>query len=407
MQPIVLILEDDQEFLKQHKEALEKAGFLCRDTPSVEQALDWINADDSQSIQFALIDVILHKVQDKDDVFETPFENGSFFNEPELQRLTGEGVVREISRRRRDVSYIFITSAPQKKSLESNNQLQTFQDEEARLLSYRGVVDVIHRYRMEGDNKAKMYRSIFNHITEKYTNPYRPVVDEIAIAQCSQAVGLLKVIPQYLQPSSTEQAVRYGTAWLISPDIIITSGHSLDNQKCMENSSLVDLPTTIQSSCVAFDYYQEQSKRIHYHFLELIVYNPILDFALIRLRNRSDYQLNQRSHIQLDLQHLITGDPDLRLIHHPRGKPQQLSTGWYVQPLHKATTRILYTVPGEEGTSGAPVIRTDTLRVIALHSAGFNELYKLQEGVRMYSIMEDLRERHPAIYDEIMHNQQR
>jgi CheY-like chemotaxis protein len=402
MRPKVLILEDDLTILNRHQAALERLGIVCFPTQLARQAIDLMLGD--RSIRFALIDVILHEIDESSSRFELDLTSNYLINEPEMQAYTGDGVVREINSHRSDVKYIFITSSPENRSQQSNGQFSAFRKEEERLRRNRGVVDFIHRYQVDGD-ALRIYEKVAHHIKKTYVSSSTPVSETIKTVRSSRSVGRIEIIPHFSPQTYRITRKEHGTGWLIMPDIVLTCWHlfgSINQREEIQGKYELDLPATVTSSHITFDYLSPGTGS-NYSFSELIHYNPRLDYALLRLSDRVDNSQNQRFPLQLETYNPTQEDHGLIIIHHPYNLEQQVSPkGWYVK-CSDDLLRILYTVPTEQGSSGAPVIRVDSFKVIAVHT-GFDHNYKLQEGVLMGKIMEDLCEYNPRIYDEIINS---
>ncbi|MEM7064346.1 MAG: serine protease [Cyanobacteria bacterium P01_B01_bin.77] len=398
--PKVLILEDNKYILEKHRKALEKKGFLCYPTQYADQAITLMEQD--KSIGFALIDVILHDPQDI-SFSQNHNETTGFdcINEPELQARTGDGVVREVNSKRHDVNFVFITYLPELESIRNNNQFHVFKAVEERLMRNRGVVDVIHRYQIN-TNPSEVYERVSSRIWERYTSSYVSIVHGNTVANCSKSVCQVQISPRFQYTEDIVDLMEYGTGWLIAPDIVLTCWHLFDQSYQQGRnwpSTNLNLNETIASSQAIFEYLTP-GQGIKYKFSEILAWDSQLDYVFLRIRDRIHHSLRKREFLRLELQQPTQGEPELFIIHHPKDWVQHSSSGWYVK-LSDNLEKVLYKVSTERGTSGAPVIRSDNAKVIAIH-ASFNHACGLQEGIMLQKIMEDLKQKKPEIYREIM-----
>ncbi len=133
----VLILDDDKNWLAQHKQQLINAGIDC-----------FATLDSSEAIQLA----IQHKIKVAliDDIlFVPPISNPQ---EDELQRWQGRGVIREIVKAGLvNTHFIFITAAPAKLSGWNTPVFlpEVFSKEVASLRKISGVINVINKSEIE------------------------------------------------------------------------------------------------------------------------------------------------------------------------------------------------------------------------------------------------------------------
>ena len=138
VEPNILILDDEDAWLYQHRGHLEDAGFNCYATRLAKEAIKI--AKTNPSIKFAIIDEIL---------YEPPIPIDP--KARELQRWQGQGVVREITAQRLDIQIIVVTSAPQISSEGSVNSNQAFRHETKRLRRQKCVIDIVHKQDIEED----------------------------------------------------------------------------------------------------------------------------------------------------------------------------------------------------------------------------------------------------------------
>lgn len=200
-----------------------------------------------------------------------------------------------------------------------------------------------------------------------------------------------------------EIGVSFSTAWLVAPGLALTSWHSIEARGPHEPPSKpADLERQIEQVRLVFDLKGKDSgtsyevaKVEHYSEVDL------LDYALLRLKDRDDIPLRDRSYLRFVADFQPISGASLYIIQHPLGHPQYAASGFLSEPSRTAG-RILYDVPTQQGTSGAPVLRFDDWRVIALH-IGRNEMVQgLREGVSLSALIEDLYRNRPDLHNEIM-----
>lgn len=132
----ILILDDENTWLTNLESIVSKAGFAALVTHSAEEAINL--GCRTKSIKFALIDEIL---------YELPIPRDE--NERELQMPQGHGVIGEIRKHRHDIQFIIVTSAPYLRAKESKYNIDTFDKETAKLRQIPGVIDVLHKRRID------------------------------------------------------------------------------------------------------------------------------------------------------------------------------------------------------------------------------------------------------------------
>src|SRR5262249_28067440 len=125
-----------------------------------------------------------------------------------------------------------------------------------------------------------------------------------------------------------------------------------------------------------------------------------LDYALLRLQDRSDAPLRTRGYLRLDADTPLTAQTALYIIQHPFGQTQQGARDNNVRQSPKQHP-ILYETPTEPGTSGAPVFNRTNWRVVALHNRE-NQVAGLREGTLLKAILADLQQHRPDLHAEIM-----
>jgi CheY-like chemotaxis protein len=392
----ILILEDEKEMRNKHVRWLEAAGFKCCPTHDGRQAIAWAKRD--SAIKFALIDHIL-KVQ--------PIPEGE---EGENQQFTGEGVIREINTERLDMEFIFVTFAPQEEAQRSENPFKLL--DVAYKLKYenRGIIDFVHRYDIERDEES-VYTRIIELIrgrvraAEEYFLTY--IADDQKRIKCAHYV--CKVTPLRSIDSRVEREKSVsGTGWLVAPSLILTCWHVIEARHPLEpNASAEDLNRQISNCIVEFHHWQVANDGVNYEIEECLHHNVDLDYALLRLKNRTErhYHLGCNDFLRVDMEAPINEQTLFLVIQHARGNPLQRSHGWFVQRSIKKDV-VWHNALTHEGTSGSPTFDAVHFRVVAMHR-GRDESKDLAEAVLVKAIMNDLKRNCPELYKEIIQAQKR
>ncbi len=218
-----------------------------------------------------------------------------------------------------------------------------------------------------------------------------------ALIKLTRAVGIVSV-PRVLD--GRQERVIPGTAWLVTPALALTCWHVMTGRSYYERSAgEKDLRAQITNTVVIFDHLRP-GEGSEYGVRELAWRDEQLDYALLRLADRSDLPLRRRGFLRLDLELPLTTQTQLLILQHPRAEPQQRSSGKYLRPAARPG-RILYSSPTDSGASGAPVLNLTNLRAVALH-AGKNRTEMAQEGTLLKEIMADLEKARPDLHEEIM-----
>ena len=194
-----------------------------------------------------------------------------------------------------------------------------------------------------------------------------------------------------------------GTGWLLAPLLALTCWHVIEAlSKDEAVIEIDDLQSQIDNALLTFDYVtageglQYKIDKLEYPTLA----SHPLDYALLRLQDRSDAPLLARGYLRLDADTPLTAQTALYIIQHPLGQPQQGAGDNYIRP-SPIPHRILYKTPTEPGTSGAPVFNRANWRVVALHNRE-NQAAGLREGTLLKAILADVQQHRPDLYDEIM-----
>jgi V8-like Glu-specific endopeptidase len=383
----ILILEDEAAMRNKHVERLEAAGFTCYSTHDSHKAIDW--ADRYRDIRFALIDQIL-KVQ--------PIPDGE---EGENQQFTGEGVIRQINTIRSDMRYIFVTFAPKKASIDSNNNVDALIDK-TRELTYRnrGVIALLHKSDIEQDEEGtyeKIIDILRDRIRDVEGRTLRPMSASRKWLECARYV--CKVSPLRAIDGHIERNPMPGTGWLIGSSLVLTCWHVV---RARHQLDPIATPTDLrrQLANLTIEFHHRSGIRNQFGVEACLHHNVELDYALLRLTNRTEPSDRLESHefLTLDLEAQINEQTGFHLLQHPLGNPDlHQSKGWMVQSLAE---KIWHNAESIEGSSGAPTLN-ENCHVIAMHQ-GRDKTRDLAVAIEMKAIMTDLQSSCPAIYDEIM-----
>lgn len=384
----VLILEDEAAMLDKHVKWLKAAGFTCCPTDDSRKAIAWAERD--RDIKFALIDHIL-KVQ--------PILEGE---EGENQQFTGEGVIRQINTIRSDVQYIFVTFAPEKASIDSKDNGYALMNK-TRELTYenRGVIALLHKYDIKQDEKGT-YREIIDtirtqiRIAEGRTLTY--MSDEQKRLECAHYI--CKVSPlRSIDGKIDRDKLMPGTGWLIGPSLVLTCWHVVKARYELDPiATHTDLHR--QFANLKIEFHHRPGTRNQFGVEACLHHNAELDYALLRLRNRTEPpdRLESNEFLTLDLEAQINEQTSFHVLQHPLGDPNlQRSHGWMVQSLAE---KIWHGAESREGSSGAPTLN-ETCHVIAMHQ-GRDKSKDLAVAIGMKAIMTDLQSSCPEVYHEIM-----
>ncbi|TAG60651.1 MAG: serine protease [Oscillatoriales cyanobacterium] len=214
---------------------------------------------------------------------------------------------------------------------------------------------------------------------------------------CARSVACVSV-PQIV--SDNLKKIPTGTGWLVTPNLALTCWHVIEARDPRKDSLILasDLQKQITNSTFTFNFTQP-GEGIEYGIARLEHKDVNLDYALLRLCDRTDYPLKKWGVLKLDADVPLTLQTKLYVIQHPKGQQQQQSGGWFLKKA--SNTKILHDAPTEPGTSGAPVLNVTNSRVVALHN-GENEAEKLREATTIKAILADLKQYRPELYDEIL-----
>lgn len=117
-----------------------------------------------------------------------------------------------------------------------------------------------------------------------------------------------------------------------------------------------------------------------------------LDYALVKIIGKPEYPTT------LLYNGLLSDSQNIRLIHHPRGEPAQISNVGQVIRANKGY--IKHNIRTDYGSSGAPIF-DQNWRVVAIHrgllNSGRSAGPSINEGLPLYSIWDDFIQRLPAL----------
>lgn len=116
------------------------------------------------------------------------------------------------------------------------------------------------------------------------------------------------------------------------------------------------------------------------------------DYALVRIIGKPE------NNTALLFNGLLSATQNIRLIHHPRGELVQISDVGQIIQVNK--DYIKHNVKADYGSSGAPIF-DQRWRVVAIHrgalSPGRSPAPGITEGLPLYSIWDDIKQRLPAL----------
>lgn len=197
-----------------------------------------------------------------------------------------------------------------------------------------------------------------------------------------------------------------GTGWLISDSLVLTNHHVINARKDNEvNAKENDLRLQGEKTLVLFDFDEEDVPGIKIKAIELVAWDVMLDYALIRIAP------SNRAPLKCVTQKTEASATDLvpvNIIQHPNGKSKRygirnnLVSGF-------TETDLRYFTDTDSGSSGSPVLN-DLWQVVALHKAalfvskvnfqGKTSAY-VNIGTHITLILEHLKANYPEIHGEI------
>jgi endonuclease G len=175
---------------------------------------------------------------------------------------------------------------------------------------------------------------------------------------------------------------KYGTGFMVSPDLFLTNQHVLNDQKAVENA------------IIWIDYDEDEDAINHsYHdarCIELLKSSPKtqMDYALVRLKFSTPRDLlREQAYVNLRTYGPcpVGGKDSVIIVQHPHGQKRQIVTRNtpVVEVLGK---RIRYKADTDDGSSGAPVFDVD-YRIVGLHHEGKSSW---NEAIDICHILKDI-----------------
>lgn len=238
----------------------------------------------------------------------------------------------------------------------------------------------------------------------RVSRPMLPLAEVYRLLACADAVAQVRVgqvVRGILKPGRAT-----GTAWLIAPNLALTCWHVLHARGDTDPpAQAYDVDVQAHNCLLTFNF-TEIGIGIEYGVERIECADRCtsgLDYALLRVQDRSDHPLRQRTPLPLDIHAPLTVISELYIIQHPRGLQQHGADGLYVMSLNQNMS-LKYTVNTAQGTSGAPVLLRPHWRVVALHH-GATEDMQYGEGIAIGPILDDIQRQRPDLFHEIVHVQ--
>jgi len=161
----------------------------------------------------------------------------------------------------------------------------------------------------------------------------------------------------------SEPSISYCSGFLVAPDLVVTAGHCLHDQK------------GCQETAVLFDYHSRTVNSNDVYYCKDLVYgvDSHRDFAFLRL----DRPVRGRKPIRIeDYNEPSVGD-SLVMIGHPSGLPQKITVGGMVRRTTKY--HIKASIDAFEYNSGSPVFERRSMKFAGILVAGEEDFEKDQE----------------------------
>lgn len=168
------------------------------------------------------------------------------------------------------------------------------------------------------------------------------------------------------------------TGFLADSDVVLTNYHCLGLSGAFRNAAddKRKSPEACRDIAVIFDYYDgEHNPKATSPCLTVIDFNEKLDYAALkvdkeRIKVRSQGGDRQRNHLTLSATQWNDKEPkDVFVIHHPNGKPKEVSYGckaWF----KKKSNTLDHDCNTHRGSSGSPLIFSDGSAAVGLHYSG-------------------------------------
>lgn len=235
----------------------------------------------------------------------------------------------------------------------------------------------------------------------------------------SKRIGLMKV-PCFkdgkpLPDAGAKPRSGKGTAWLITPDRVMTSRHVIVARSWRTPGiSESDFLAEAEATTVRFDYDAEQSEGVEAGVAALEAFDANLDFAVLRLEGLAD-----RGQLELNRQRIDTARKDeegkpvrvpVNIIQHPKGEAKLVALRSNLVT-HSGPKDLRYFSDTEKRASGSPVCN-DHWQVVALHRATRGHLEAVENfqgkkvavsnvGTQIDAILDHLERKEPKLWAEL------
>jgi endonuclease G len=183
-------------------------------------------------------------------------------------------------------------------------------------------------------------------------------------AVASESVALIRV-PRYENGaprllSNSEPYLNQGTAWFLTPELVITNHHVIHARQPGESSAAPeDLPLQASKAWLELDFDDDSVKPTRANMARLENCDAALDYAILRLA-----ESQPRKPLQVKPEK-VEVNTSVNIIQHPLGHAKKVACR---NNLVTASTdsQLRYFTDTLSGSSGSPVF-DDTWRVVALH----------------------------------------
>jgi hypothetical protein len=195
----------------------------------------------------------------------------------------------------------------------------------------------------------------------------------------------------------TDEGQANCTGFLVTGELLLTNHH------CFAGAP--ELPSTLVD--FGFDSYGATVDRSRAVALE--AQDAALDYAIVRLR---PVPAPRWGRVLLQPPPAPVEDQSLVVIQHPGGEPKRVSLldctvdGTNVPGVGGGPTDFGHQCDTEGGSSGSPVLDAGTGSLVGLHHWGFtaSDAVPVNQAVHVALILEDLRTKHPDLFQEISTN---
>jgi endonuclease G len=207
---------------------------------------------------------------------------------------------------------------------------------------------------------------------------------------------------------SGEPLVYSATAWLLTPDLLITGHHVISARDATEpGASADDLRLQVEHSVAQFDFDADTDEGLKLPILRLETFDPALDYAILRVKEHTG-----RRGLSIAAEGLKTvphGYISVNLIQHANARRKTISMRNNV--VMSATRRDLRFFFETHGSGGSPVL-DDQWRVLALYRGKvFVENVRFQGrpkafvgfGTHILAIFEHIKANNEPLWQEIEH----